>query len=120
MGQIYAPRLGVCILLSAVGACATSPDSRGGPAWLAQAAGEARDVDYPALSSLPDKTSMLRAPSGWNQLEAELAAVEARLKASPRSEVAEIDPTTQAELEAQSRALLEQKGAQAEPDRDRE
>lgn len=110
-------RLGIWLALTALGACATSPDARNAPPWLAETAAEARNVDYPSLGTLPEKSSMLRQPSGWSQLDAELAAVAERLKASPRSAPPQPDAALQAELEQQARELLQEKAVASAPDR---
>ena len=106
--KITAMALGLCVAMSVLGACASTPrGTEASPAWFKDSVKKSSAARYPRLQDVPAASALLRAADQWDELELDLATEHAQLAESPRS--LPVPPGAQAadaQFEAEARAAL--------------
>jgi hypothetical protein len=73
---------------SAAGCAAQAESTRPLPAWFVTRSAELANEGYPDLANVPDRIDANVSQPHWNQVQQELDAAHAELRANPRSQPA--------------------------------
>jgi hypothetical protein len=92
--------------------CVSAPD--GAPAWYEQRAAESGG-GYPSLHEVPTHSIANTDPSHWAEVEADVVAAGAAMKANPRAQPVAPGETAPEGFIAEARGELEQARASHEP-----